>query len=348
MGAVRKRGKSHPKAPAVSVVMPVHNAMPHLDEAVGSILAQTFPDFEFVILDDASTDGSLARLRYWASQDARIRLLEVGEKLGPALSSEKVAREARSRIVARMDADDVSHPERLAEQLQVLESNPDAGLVACLSGVIDGQGRKVREGEPWRLTRKSAAVPFAHGAITYRREVFERIGGYRRECEFWEDQDLIVRMAAISRVLVIPRVLYQVRLWQRSTRAASDQDRLEEGFDRAYRSMQRLERDERSDAAPGGGAGTGPKIDPRAFIAAGSVVLWSGGKPRLFRRLLKRGDLSLDVRTAGALLWTSWASLSPRSLRLFLQLRLTGRNLIALTKLSADDPVAWSPWERRR
>ena len=84
------------ETPKVSVVMPVHNAMPYLDIAVESILGQTLQNFEFVILDDASTDGSTERLREWASRDPRIRLIEEKTNLGPALSSERVAREARA------------------------------------------------------------------------------------------------------------------------------------------------------------------------------------------------------------------------------------------------------------
>ena len=76
--------------------MPVHNALPHLDQAVESILNQTFTDFEFVILDDASTDGSRARLEYWAGRDPRIRLLHVDQNLGPVRSSNMVAEAARA------------------------------------------------------------------------------------------------------------------------------------------------------------------------------------------------------------------------------------------------------------
>src|SRR6185369_10635095 len=87
------------ETPRVSVVMPVHNALPYLDAAVESILSQTFGDFEFVILDDASTDGSTERLRYWASRDSRIRLLEEHRNLGPARSSQRVACAASAPIV---------------------------------------------------------------------------------------------------------------------------------------------------------------------------------------------------------------------------------------------------------
>jgi hypothetical protein len=72
------------------------------------------------------------------------------------------------------------------------------GIVASLCEIIDSSGRLVRGPEPWRLGRRSVFVPFAHGAMMYRRDIFDHVGGYRQECEFWEDQDLIVRMAAIS------------------------------------------------------------------------------------------------------------------------------------------------------
>src|SRR6185369_14969127 len=117
------------KTPWVSVVMPVHNALPYLDAAVESILSQTFGEFEFVILDDASTDGSTERLRQWASRDPRIRLIEEPRNLGPAGSSERVARAASAPIVARTDADDICYPTRLAEQLDVLGRFPDVGVV---------------------------------------------------------------------------------------------------------------------------------------------------------------------------------------------------------------------------
>src|SRR3954452_4959541 len=113
------------ETPRVSVVMPVRNAMPYLDIAAESILGQTFADFEFVILDDASTDGSTERLRVWADRDPRIRLIEERKNLGPAVSSQRVAQAARAPIVARMDADDISYPQRLADQLAVLVNHPD-------------------------------------------------------------------------------------------------------------------------------------------------------------------------------------------------------------------------------
>ncbi len=215
-------------APALSVVMPVHNALPYLDEAIESIIAQTFTDFEFVILDDGSTDGSGQRLRDWGHREPRIRLLTANRKLGPVGSSNLVARAAKAPFVARMDADDTSFPNRFAEQLKLLRSDDGIGVVASLADVIDASDRKLRGPEVWRLSRRSAFVPFPHGAMMYRRDLFEQLGGYRPECEYWEDQDLVTRIANAAKVVVIPRALYRVRQSQTSTRVGAQQHRIEE------------------------------------------------------------------------------------------------------------------------
>src|SRR6266508_1490577 len=97
--------------PQVSMVMPVYNAAPFLDESIRSILEQTFKDFEFVLLDDASIDNSLQIARGWAERDARIRVVAETNHLGPVGSSNLGVGFARAELIARMDADDVSHPE---------------------------------------------------------------------------------------------------------------------------------------------------------------------------------------------------------------------------------------------
>lgn len=328
-------------APALSVVMPVHNALPHLDAAIESILRQSHRDFEFVILDDASNDGSGERLRQWAARDPRIRLLESSTKLGPALSSQRVAAAAAAPVVARMDGDDISHPERLREELAAFDRHPEAGVVACLCDFIDTEDRKLRGSERWRLARESAFVPFAHGAMMYRRTVFDQAGGYRAECELWEDQDLVTRMAKVAQVLVIPRSLYSVRLSATSTRAASDSAKLEHAVDMMYRSTERLGKHQGYDdlLRPGGDADG--KVDPRVFISLGSQLLWAGGKPHMFRRLLRRGKLRLNWRTIAALTWTAWASASPTTFRKVLQLRVAAKNRLASPEKLSDGAIVW-------
>jgi glycosyltransferase involved in cell wall biosynthesis len=327
----------------LSVVMPVHNALPHLDAAVRSILDQTHTDFEFVILDDASTDGSAERLRELAARDSRIRLLEGEENLGPVASSSLVVEQARAPLIARMDADDVCDPERLRRQVELLCENPDAGVVASLFGVIDERGNSLRGPEVWRLARKSPFVPFAHGSIMFRRSIFDQVGGYREQCEYWEDQDLIVRMASVSDVLIIPEALYQVRQWTKNTRVASDRERVENAVDLMYRSIARLEQHRGYDDLLQGSRQPSARIDPRVFISGGSLVLWAGGRPRLLSRLLRRGRLRFDVGTFNALVWTIWASISPSSLRGFLSMLLRTRNLLAAPAVSHSAPLRWAP-----
>ena len=96
--------------PFISVAMPVHNALPFLDESINSILGQTLSDFEFVILDDASTDGALELLREWLLRDKRIHLYESKKRVGLSGSSNAVVANARAPIVARMDAEDALSP----------------------------------------------------------------------------------------------------------------------------------------------------------------------------------------------------------------------------------------------
>lgn len=332
-------------SPAVSVVMPVHNALPYLDEAIESILSQTYSDFEFIILDDASTDGSAERLAEWAERDPRIRLISAEHNLGPALSSQRVASEASAPIVARMDADDMAYPQRLEEELQVLRSHPDVGLAASLYEVIGADGRIIRKAEPWRLVRRSVFAPFAHGTIMYRRELAEKIGGYRAECEFWEDHDFVSRMSAVANVMVIPRALYKFRQSPVSTRVASERNRVEQAVDLMYRSLDRFALGDDYEELLG--KRSPEKLDPRVFIALGFLVLWAGERPRQFRRLLQRAHLSVDLVSLSAVVWTAWASLSPSTLRAFMKLLRHLRDLEVPGDILSREAVRWSPRSSR-
>lgn len=340
-GISKDRGARAELGTKLSVVMPVHNALPHLDLAIESILRQTFADFEFVILDDASDDGSWERLRHWQSQDSRIRLMQSDRNLGPVGSSNMVAKAATAPFVARMDADDISYPERMAEQLQALTADDSIGVVASLCDTINAAGRVIRPPEEWRLSRRSPFVPFAHGAMMYRQSIFDEVGGYREECVYWEDQDLVVRMAGVSKVLVIPHPLYQVRLWNRSTRVASDVNHVEAAVDRMYGATDRLRARRGYEDLLQRPADTSARVDPRVFIAMGSVSLWGGGRPRLLGRLLKRGRLGINVATISSLVWSVWATIDPGSLRSFLKFLLWARGRGAAER--NQTAVQWTP-----
>ena len=333
----------------ISVVMPVHNALPHLDEAIESILAQTRSDFEFVIYDDASTDGSSERLQYWAGRDSRIKLFRGERNLGPAASSNEVVRYASAPLIARMDGDDISTPDRLERQAQLFAANSNVGIVASLCDVIDSEGRLLRKPELWRLTRKSIFTPFPHGSMMFRRELYDSIGGYRDECEFWEDLDFVLRASERTRILVIPEPLYRYRHSDTSTRIASRPERVENAIDLRYRSMVLAQQDrDYGELLRNARRSGAERIDPRVFISLGSLALWSERRPKLMRRFLKRARLGPDVRSALAILWLSWAAVSPGTLRSFLKLRSQLLNRSADSEApTVGEAMEWQPATNR-
>jgi glycosyltransferase involved in cell wall biosynthesis len=323
------------QTPPLSVVMPVFNALPYLDEAVECILRQSFADFEFVILDDGSTDGSRARLREWAARDPRIRLVGSDERLGPVGSSNRVAAEAKAPLVARMDADDLCTSDRLERQMNILAAHPDAVLVGSIYETVDRHGRVVREADYARLTRPSLFAPFSHPTIMYRRDAFERAGGYRAGAERWEDVDLYLRLAREGRMLVVAAPLVSIRLSGASSRIADRPDEVEASMDRLYRRLAEEAGTPRRDVQG--------KLVPESFLVGGSIRIWAGERPRSFARLLRRGALGFDLASLRMLVWSGWAEASPRSLRLFLRALLALRNRAALRRLGGARYVEWRP-----
>jgi glycosyltransferase involved in cell wall biosynthesis len=249
--------------PLISVVMPVYNALPFLDESIGSILKQTLRDFEFVILDDASTDGSLELLREWSLRDERIQLHETKRRFGVSGSSNAVVSKARASIVARMDADDIAHPDRLRRQWNIIKSHPDVAVIGALCNGIDASGREVRPRDRWRLVRRSAHIPFPHGSAMFRREVFEQVGGYDEAAAGGEDEDLFSRMAARGRVLTLPDVLYSYRYHSSNATLFNGLRAVGENHS------------QNGDALA-------------AFYMLGAMRLWAGNPPMLLEPMLKK------------------------------------------------------------
>ena len=320
-------------SPRLSVVMPVRDAGPYLDESVASVLGQSHGDFRFIIRDDGSRDGSAERLRQWAARDPRIELHLGDRPLGPAASSQWVVRQAGSPLVARMDADDVAHPERLRRQLAALDAAPEACLVGTLWVGIDAGGRRVRPCDRSRLARTGPFAPFPHGSIMFRREAFDRAGGYRTECNYWEDADLYRRLAALGKLLVIPEPLYAHRASTLSTRLASPSEEVEKAVDLMYRTLGGL----------GGAAPRDGKVLPIVFVLLGSTVLWAGARPRVLGRVLRRAQLRFDVQSAAVLAWALWSMLSPGTLRSALRAAAQLRDRRHRARFADGAPVEWSP-----
>jgi glycosyltransferase involved in cell wall biosynthesis len=323
-------------APTLSVVMPVRDALPFLDESVASILSQTFADFEFVILDDASTDGSAEALRRWAEKDARIRLYHSERNLGLVGSSNFVVARARAPFVARMDADDVSHPERLHRQLDVLRSRAEVALVGTLYEGIDAGGRRVRPRDRWRLARGSVSPPFPHGSAMFRREVFEEVGGYREACDGWEDEDLFQRIVRRRRVVVLTDTLYRYRFHvnsataRRPARVMALRHRCLAEL-ASGRDYTRLLSEAEGNGRHSGGDRNGRDPDALASVIylRGSMRLWAGDTPSALGPLCRRESFGLSPRFLRTLAWAAWGHISPESLRLFLRSVVRARDLLA-------------------
>lgn len=203
--------------PLVSVIMPVYNAERYLSEAVESILSQTFPDFELIVIDDCSTDGSLAILKSFAERDARVRLLANAQNLGITPTLNRGIQAARGEFIARMDADDISLPERLEKQAAFLQANPTIGLISGNAEAIDVEGAATDEDfslivEPgyikWLL---HFTCPITHPAVMGRKALFKQAGGYDPEILYAEDYDLWQRMNQFTQLSNLPDVLIKKR-----------------------------------------------------------------------------------------------------------------------------------------
>ena len=121
-------------APMVSVLMAVYNAEKYLTEAVESILVQTFADFEFLIIDDGSVDGSAAILEDYAESDERVKVIHNSENLGLTKSLNIGLKLTQGKFIARIDADDVAVPERFEKQITFMDDHPDIGVCgSCCS-----------------------------------------------------------------------------------------------------------------------------------------------------------------------------------------------------------------------
>jgi hypothetical protein len=331
-------------APAVSVVLPVHNGMPYVEESVRSILAQTFGNFELVIGDDGSNDGTSEAVRRLAAADPRVRIVRRAAPSGLAASANWVVSQARAPLIAVAHADDRAYPERLARQVALLRAEADIDLVGTLWDGVDEEGRKVRPGDYWRLLRRSAFAPFSHSSIMFRRSAFDRAGRYRPQAEYWEDLDLYYRIAASGRIAVIPEVLSTVRHARISTRLRNNQVRVENAVDLMFRATEAYTAGE--DPTPllaAHDASSEHRLHPMTFVSCGSTRLWSGRSPRIWDRMRKRALLKPNLATLHALLWVAWGTASPRTLRLFLRAMLAFRNFLARPLLKDVPFVEWRP-----
>lgn len=329
--------------PAISVVMPVYNGLPFLSASIESILRQSFTDFEFMILDDGSTDGSAEVLRQWARKDPRIQLLATKRKSGLSGSSNLLASRAQAPLVARMDADDISHPDRLRRQWELIEGNSDIVLVGALGDGIDSDGNQVRPRDRWRLLRRSPFPPFPHGSVMFRRSVFEEVGGYSEQCIGWEEHELFIRMARKGRILVIPDVLYSYRYHVDSATVEFSLDEAGQIAELRSRCIAELRAGRDYQALLNGA--TNGRVSQRAALAAlytpAAMHLWAGNSPKELGSAMRSLGRGWTPGRVLLWLWGAWAATSPASLRSAMRSVIRTRDFMAGFRIRDGKPHEW-------
>jgi glycosyltransferase involved in cell wall biosynthesis len=197
--------------PRITVLMPVYNAERHLREAINSILEQSFRPFEFLIIDDGSTDRSADIIASYC--DSRIRFVRNTSNMGISATLNKGIALASCELIARMDADDISHPQRLQKQFGYMKRNAGCGLLSTWARVVSEEGRLVRL-ERYRPNFYYYNLTFEcwmyHPTIMFRKSAVGQVGMY--SMPYSEDYDLFWKMSMHFPIAVLPEALVDYRL----------------------------------------------------------------------------------------------------------------------------------------
>ena len=218
--------------PLVSVIMPVNNRKKYLADAIESILAQTFADFEFIIVDDASQDGSADIVRHYQKEDARIHLIQLQKNEGPGSARNHGIRAAQGEYIAAMDSDDISLPERLRRQVEFLGANPGIGAVGAgarhVNDDLSPHSAYRAPGSHAIIVLNAAAggCAIVTASMMARRQYLLEIGGYNTHPDSYvsSDSELMVGMLADLGIRYgnIVDTLYLIRVHDSNISRSSD------------------------------------------------------------------------------------------------------------------------------
>jgi glycosyltransferase involved in cell wall biosynthesis len=206
--------------PTVSVIMSVYNGEPYLHEAIESIINQTFTDFEFIIINDGSTDSSGEIITDYKEKDSRIYMVDQGNT-GLTKALNKAIKMAKGKYLARQDADDISKENRLEIQYNYLEQHKNIVLLGTGAYLIDENGEifykyNVIEGSEKLKKKLNNNNQFIHGSIMVRSSVMKKIGWYNENFRKAQDYELFLRISKNYLVNNLNTPLYKLRIWSQS------------------------------------------------------------------------------------------------------------------------------------
>jgi glycosyltransferase involved in cell wall biosynthesis len=295
--------------PAVSVVMSVYNGAPLLRETMESVLAQEVVGFEVIVIDDGSSDESGAILDDYARRDHRVRVLHQENRgLTRALITGCAA--ARAPLIARHDAGDFSHPRRLIKQKHAMDVAPDLAFVSSWTDFVGPEGEFLYTVRGEGVALKPARIidhghskgvidgPTSHASTMFRRDTYEKAGGYRDAFYYGQDWDLWYRLAELGSFQIIPESLYSLRITIESISvAARDRQELIATYSRAaLEARRRGESEEAVLRQARGVSKSGPQM--RCSRSAGSYFIGEAlrrNRDRRARRYLLRAALGCPI-----------------------------------------------------
>ena len=201
----------------LAVVMAVHNNQSTLQTAIKSILNQSFQDFKFIIIDDASTDGSATILTKFALDDKRVQIITNNHHLGLTRSLNIGLKRTKAQYIARMDADDISLPKRLETQIQFLNKHPQIMLLGTAVYLINDQEKQLslkRFPSDYQTLRHQVLkhCPFIHPTWIIRRSILTKIGSYNQKFPFAQDYEFVLKLLAKHQAANLPQPLLKYRV----------------------------------------------------------------------------------------------------------------------------------------
>ena len=214
------------KYPLVSVLMPAYNAEKYINEAISSILKQTFTDFEFIIINDNSTDETVSIIEKYQKLDNRIILIYNKKNLKMAKALNAGIKIAKGEFLARMDADDWSFPDRLKKQVLYMQKHPEVGILGGNMEIMNKTGERIGCRKYAHIDKEIRSKlfrysPFSHPLIMIRKSFLDKIGYYNPLYNPAEDYDLYFRLGEVSKFANLSDILIKYRIVDKSMTTGS-------------------------------------------------------------------------------------------------------------------------------